>query len=69
MTKLKLGPITEDKPVRVTIVAYAEELGRETGKPATDPKKLIVPMLERFMATDRAFAKALKGFLPLRQTG
>ncbi|RRD21533.1 DUF2274 domain-containing protein [Brucellaceae bacterium VT-16-1752] len=68
MTKLKLGPITEDKPVKVTLdlpgalhrdlVAYAEALGRETGQPAADPRKLIVPMLERFIATDRGFAKA-----------
>lgn len=67
MTKLKLGPITEDKPVKVAIdlpgslhrdlVAYADALGRETGQPTTDPKKLIVPMLERFIATDRGFAK------------
>jgi hypothetical protein len=68
MTKLKLGPIAEDKPVKVTLdlpgalhrnlVAYAEALGRETGQAAADPKKLIVPMLERFIATDRGFAKA-----------
>jgi len=68
MTKLKLGPIIEDKPVKVTVelpaplhrnlVAYAELLARETGQPITDPIKLIVPMLERFIATDRGFAKA-----------
>ncbi|WP_421699750.1 DUF2274 domain-containing protein [Ancylobacter sp.] len=68
MAKLKLGPITSDKPVRVVLslpgalhrdlVAYAEVLARETGEPATDPVKLIVPMLERFIATDREFAKA-----------
>lgn len=68
MTKLKLGPIVEDKPVKVTVelpaslhrdlAAYAEVLARETGKPAADPMKLIVPMLERFIATDRGFAKA-----------
>ncbi|MFG1412010.1 DUF2274 domain-containing protein [Tardiphaga sp. 862_B3_N4_1] len=67
MTKLKLGPITEDKPVKITIdlpgslhrdlVAYAEALAREIDQPATDPKRLIVPMLERFIATDRGFAK------------
>ena len=67
MTKLKLGPIVEDKSVKVTIdlpgalhrdlVAYADALAKETGKPAADPKKLIVPMLERFIATDRGFAK------------
>ncbi len=68
MAKLKLGPITEDKPVRVTIdlpgslhrdlVAYAEALARESRQPTTEPKRLIVPMLERFIATDRGFAKA-----------
>ena len=68
MTKLKLGPLPDDKPVKVTVelpaplhrdlVAYAEVLTRETGKPVADPIKLIVPMLERFIATDRGFAKA-----------
>lgn len=68
MTKLKLGPITEDKPVKVTLdlpgalhrdlVAYAEVLARESDQPTADPKRLIVPMLERFIATDRGFAKA-----------
>ena len=68
MTKLKLGPIVEDKPVKVmlelpgplhrNLVAYAEVLARESGQPVTDPMKLIVPMLDRFMTTDRGFAKA-----------
>jgi hypothetical protein len=68
MTKLKLGPIADDKPVKITtelpaslhrdLVAYAEVLARETSQPATDPVKLIAPMLQRFIATDREFAKA-----------
>lgn len=68
MTKLKLGPIADDKPIKATVelpaplhrdlAAYAEVLARETGGPAADPIKLIVPMLERFIATDRGFAKA-----------
>lgn len=67
MTKLKLGPLEDDKPVRVTVelpaalhrnlIAYAGELGRENGQ-AVEPARLIAPMLARFMATDRAFAKA-----------
>ena len=67
MTKLKLGPLVEDKPVKVTVelpgalhrdlVAYAEVLARESGQPAADPVRLIVPMLERFIATDRGFTK------------
>jgi hypothetical protein len=68
MAKLKLSGIQDDKPVKVTVelaatvhrdlVAYAEILAREHGQPATDPVKLISPMLARFMATDRVFAKA-----------
>jgi hypothetical protein len=29
----------------------------ESGQPISDPGKLIAPMLARFMATDRGFAK------------
>jgi hypothetical protein len=70
MTKLKLGPLIDDRPVKVTVelpgplhrnlLAYAEVLARETGQPVADPVKLIVPMLERFIATDRGFARSRK---------
>lgn len=70
MTKLKLGPLVDDRPVKVGVelpgplhrdlLAYAEVLARETGQPVSDPVKLIVPMLERFMATDRGFARSRK---------
>jgi hypothetical protein len=70
MTKLKLGPLVDDRPVKVTVelpgplhrdlLAYAEVLARETGQPVSDPVKLIVPMLERFIATDRGFARSRK---------
>ncbi|MGH6821899.1 MAG: DUF2274 domain-containing protein [Methylocella sp.] len=68
MTKLKLATLSDDKPVKLSIelpapvhrdlVAYAEILGHASGQTITDPAKLIVPMLERFMATDRGFVKA-----------
>ncbi len=68
MAKLKLGPIADEKPVKVSLelpaalhrdlVAYGDALGRESGQPTIDPVRLIVPMLERFMATDRGFAKS-----------
>lgn len=68
MTKLKLSALADDKPVKVTVelpaavhrglIAYAEVLGRATGQSVPDPIKLIAPMVERFMATDRAFKKA-----------
>lgn len=68
MTKLKLGPLPDEKPVKVMLelpatlnrdlIAYAEVLARQSGQPVADPAKLIVPMLQRFIATDRGFAKA-----------
>lgn len=70
MTKLRLGPIIDEKPVKVIIelpaavnrdlAAYAEVLSRETGQAIPDPAKLIPPMVQKFMAMDRAFAKARK---------
>lgn len=67
MTKLKLGPIADDKPIKVTVelpaalhrdlVAYAKVLASETGQSIRDPAKLIAPMVQRFIATDRGFAK------------
>jgi len=79
MMKLKLGPIADDKPVKVTLelpaalyrdlVAYAEVLARETGQPVADPTKLIAPMLERFIGTDRGFVKAKRSAAGVRPEG
>ncbi len=70
MGKLKLGPLLDDKPVKVSLdlsaeihrdlCAYAEALGKETGQPIQDPARLIAPMLERFMASDRGFSTAAR---------
>lgn len=67
MTKLKLGPIAEDKPVKMTVALpatlardlelYAKVLARESGQSPVHSKRLIVPMLDRFIATDRGVAK------------
>jgi hypothetical protein len=64
MTKLKLGPLADDKPVKLTMELpaplfedlrrYGEILGE--GNPVP-PVRLIAPMLERFMETDRAFRR------------
>jgi hypothetical protein len=66
--KLKLSAIPDNRPVKITVelpaavyrdlTAYAKVLGAETGQAIADPAKLIAPMLTRFMATDRAFARA-----------
>jgi hypothetical protein len=68
MAKLKLGAIEDDKPVKLTIelpaavhrdlIAYAEALARETLQGNVESARLVAPMLARFMAADRAFAKA-----------
>jgi hypothetical protein len=78
VAKLKLGAITDDKPVKLTVelpadlhrdlLAYAEALTRETGQSVTEPTKLIAPMLVRFMATDRVFAK-MRRTTQARSTG
>ncbi|QUD90140.1 DUF2274 domain-containing protein [Phenylobacterium montanum] len=66
MKTLKLGPILDERPVRLTIelpaavhrdlVAYAAAMGAGGGEPP-EPAKLIAPMLARFMASDRAFTR------------
>lgn len=69
MTRLKLSAIPDDRPVKITVelpaavyrdlVAYAEILGRTAGdRTPPDPAKLVAPMLQRFMATDKGFSKA-----------
>ena len=69
MTKLKLGAIHDDKPVKLTVELpadvhrdlcdYAAVLGHQTGQDL-EPARLVAPMLARFMATDRGFATARK---------
>lgn len=66
MTKLKLGPLTDEKPVKVMVelpaalhtdlALYGKLLAE--GTDAIEPARLIVPMLQRFIATDRGFGKA-----------
>lgn len=71
MTKLRLSAIPDDRPVKITVelpaavhrdlVAYAAILANASGDVTPpDPAKLVAPMIQRFMATDRAFAKARK---------
>jgi hypothetical protein len=67
MTKLKLGPLADDRPVKLTVelpaavhrdlVAYAAALTSETGGEVVSPEKLVSPMLAKFMASDRGFSR------------
>ncbi|RDW12875.1 DUF2274 domain-containing protein [Paracoccus thiocyanatus] len=78
MTKLKLGPIVDDTPVKLSVelpaslhrdlVLYGELLGRSGGQGPIAPQKLVVPMLERFLASDRGFAKARRNVNAGRRT-
>jgi len=71
MTKLKLGPLADDRPVKLTVelpaavhrdlAAYAAALAADTGADAMAPEKLISPMLAKFMASDRGFSRRRSG--------
>lgn len=68
MSKLRLGPIIDEKPVKLTIelpgalmrdlqdygAVHAKLTGLATALP---PERLIPPMIERFVASDREFSK------------
>lgn len=66
MARLKIGSISDDTPVKLSVVlpatvhrdlmSYAQAMSKESGQ-AVEPAQLVGPMLLRFMATDRAFAK------------
>ena len=73
MAKLKLGTIHSERPVRLSIelpaavhrdlAAYAEVLSRETQQ-TLEPAALVAPMVARFIASDRVFAKARREMRP-----
>ncbi|WP_343699119.1 DUF2274 domain-containing protein [Caulobacter sp.] len=70
MSKLKLGPLEDETPIKITLdlpaaihrdlLAYAQAHAAETGGKAPEPARLVAPMLARFMATDRAFVRGRK---------
>lgn len=68
MSKLRLGPIVEDRPVKITIEIdsgllrdlgdYARVHAKTNNLPEPmPPERLIAPMVARFIAGDREFAK------------
>lgn len=68
MTKLRLGPLADERAVKITVelparlhrdlIAYGEQLALETGTAAPGPARLIPPMVSQFISADRAFAKS-----------
>jgi len=69
MPTLKLGPLPDDKPIKVTVTlsaelagllgAYGAAVGSTDGK-APSLERLIPPIIERFIRSDRAFARQLR---------
>lgn len=68
MTKLRLGPIEEEKPVKITLeipgslmrelADYAAVHAKLTGLASPlSPERLIAPIVQRFIAGDREFSK------------
>lgn len=74
MTRLKLADLADEKPVRLTVelparlhrelLAYAVALNNGEAKGAPTPQRLISPMIERFIATDRGYAKTRRSARP-----
>lgn len=74
MTRLKLSDLADEKPIRVTVelparlhremLAYGLALNDGEAKGAPPPERLIPPMLERFIATDRSFARTRRSASP-----
>ncbi len=66
MTELRIREIPDEKPVKMTValpadihrdlLAYAALLSGNDG--ATDPARLVAPMLRQFMMSDKGFARA-----------
>lgn len=64
MSDLKISALPDEKPVRLTIdlpasvhrdiLAYADAMNAMHQQRVT-PQKLIAPMIEKFMLSDRAF--------------
>lgn len=68
MNRLRLGPIAEDRPVKVTVelsgelirnlADYARIHAKANGlSESLPPERLIAPMIERFIGGDREFQK------------
>ena len=67
MSRLRLGPILDEKPIKMTVEVpaalyralklYAAAIAKENDGPTMEPTKLVAPMLERFIQGDKAFRR------------
>lgn len=74
MTRLKLADLADEKPLRLTVeisarlhrelLAYAVAINDGEAKGAPSPEKVIGPMIERFIATDRSYTKNRRAAQP-----
>lgn len=74
MTRLRLEDLADEKPVRLTVevsarlhrelLAYAIALNGGDTKGAPTPERLIPPMIDRFITTDRSYAKTRRAVQP-----
>lgn len=68
MTRLRLSDVTDEKAVRLSVeisarlhrrlIDYGVVLNGGLAEGAPEPAALVAPMLERFIASDREFARA-----------
>lgn len=68
MTRLKFADLSDEKPVKLTIevssrlhrelLAYGLAINSGDTRDAPTPERLIPPIIERFIATDRSFTKS-----------
>ena len=70
MTRLSLADIADEKPVRLSIeiparlhrelLAYCAALGAGQTSGLPPPERVVPAMIERFIATDRSYARQRK---------
>jgi hypothetical protein len=79
MTRLKLADLADEKPVRVTVelsarlhrelIAYAVAINGGEAKGAPSVERIVPPMLDRFVSSDREFSKARRSKQSTASTG
>ena len=71
MTRISLADIADEKPVRLTIeiparlhrelMSYCAALGAGQNGALPPPERVVPAMVEKFIATDRSYARQRKG--------